>query len=138
MRIHVLDANALYRFLTNGAGADIVANVFKEAASTGTPVMMSVINWGEVFYVIARTFGVAKTEKLLDQAREDLGLSVIIVNRENAIRAAKIKTQFGVPYADAFAAELTGGQHVLMTADLDHFQALPKIRRLKLPSHKKQ
>lgn len=138
MRVHVLDANALYRYLTNGDGAEVVADVFRQALAANTPVIMSVINWGEVFYTSVKYIGLTKSERLLTQALENIPLSLIIVQKENAFRAARINAQYGIPYADAYAAELTGGQHVLVTADVDHFARIPKIRLLKLPSHKKQ
>ena len=49
MKGHVLDANALYRFLTGGPGADIVNRLFKEARDAERPLPMSAIHWGEVY-----------------------------------------------------------------------------------------
>jgi len=50
VKVHVLDANALYRFLIGGPGADIVNRLFKEARDADQPLRMSVVNWGEVYY----------------------------------------------------------------------------------------
>lgn len=133
MRQHVLDANALYRYLTRGEGAEIVVHVFKEAMATGTPVMMSVVNWGEVYYTLVKHIGLAKTENALTQVLERTPLTLVGAEREDAVRAARLKAQYNLPYADAFAAALTGAQYVLVTADVDHFERVPKIRLLKLP-----
>ena len=54
MKVHVLDANALYRFLTGGPGADMVGRLFREGRDAEQPLRMSVVNWGEVYYTIAR------------------------------------------------------------------------------------
>jgi hypothetical protein len=57
MSVHVLDANALYRFLTGGPGSDLVANLLRDARDAERPLRMSVVNWGEVYYTITRARG---------------------------------------------------------------------------------
>jgi len=136
MRVHVLDASALYRYLTNGDGAEIVANVFKNAAATDASPMMSVVNWGEVYYTLVKHIGLAKTDKLMSELLRKIPISLIAVAYQDAVRAARLKAQYKIPYADAFAAALTGGQHVLVTADVGHFERVPKLRLLKLPRAK--
>jgi predicted nucleic acid-binding protein len=137
MRIHVLDASALYRYLTNGAAEEIVARVLMDAAAAGNPVLMSVVNWGEVYYTLAKQIGLNKTENLMIGLADKLPVSVVGVAVEDAVRAARLKAQYNLPYADAFAAALTRGQHVLVTADVEHFERVPKLRLLKLPRAKK-
>ena len=133
MRPHVLDANALYRFLTEGSGAAIVGDIFKQAIAANTPVMMSVVNWGEVYYTMAKRLGLSKADNALAAVLQKTPLTLVGVEPHDAVRAARLKAQYNLPYADAFAAALTGGQHVLVTADVDHFRRLPKIRLLELP-----
>ena len=137
MRIHVLDASALYRYLSGGDGADIVASVLKEALATDTEVMMSVINWGEVYYTLVRRIGLTKTDKLMAEVLSKVPVSLAGVAPDDAVRAARLKAQYNIPYADAFAAALSGGQHVLVTADIGHFERVPKLRLLRLPRAKK-
>jgi predicted nucleic acid-binding protein len=60
-------------------------------------------------------------------------LSLVAVTADDAVRAARLKAQHNLPYADAFAAALTGNQRVLVTADVEHFERVPKLRLLKLP-----
>jgi len=64
-------------------------------------------------------------------------ISLLGVTPEDALRAARLKAQYNLPYADAFAAVLTGNQPTLVTADVDHFQRVPDLRLLKLPRAKK-
>jgi predicted nucleic acid-binding protein len=137
VRIHVLDASALYRYLTNGAAEEIVARVLMDAAAAGNPVLMSVVNWGEVYYTLAKQIGLNKTENLMIGLADKLPVSVVGVAVEDAVRAARFKAQYNLPYADAFAAALTGTQRVLVTADVSHFERVPKLRLLKLPRAKK-
>jgi predicted nucleic acid-binding protein len=138
MRTHVLDASALYRYLTKGAAEEIVAGVLMDAAAAGTPVLMSVVNWGEVYYTLAKHIGLSKTENLMIGLADKLPVSVVGVAIEDAARAARLKAQYNLPYADAFAAALTGTKRVLVTADVSHFERVPKLRLLKLPRKHEQ
>lgn len=137
MRTHVLDASALYRYLTNGAGADIVARVFKEVSATSSSAIMSVVNWGEVYYTLVKHLGFAKTDKLLRELLERIPISLVAVTQEDAVRAARLKAQYNLPYADAFAAALTAAHHVLVTADIEHFERVPGLLLQKLPRPKR-
>jgi len=136
VRTHVLDANALYRYLTNEPGAAIVADVLKNASAADRPVIMSVVNWGEVYYTLVKRIGLLKTEKLMLDVLERVPLSLIGITQSEAEGAALLKARYNLPYADAFAAALTGTQHVLVTADTGHFSRVPKLRLLKLPRAK--
>jgi len=49
-RIYVVDANALLDFAEDGPGAERMEQLFQEALKLGAPLLMSVVNWGEVFY----------------------------------------------------------------------------------------
>lgn len=133
MRTHVLDASALYRYLTNGIGAEVVAGVLKDASAADSDTIMSVVNWGEVYYTLVKHIGLAKTDRLLRELLARVPICLVGVTQADAERAARLKAQYSLPYADAFAAAVTTAQHVLVTADTEHFQRVPKLRLLKLP-----
>lgn len=135
MKVHVLDANALYRFLTGGPGADTVNRLFKEARDTEQPLRMSVINWGEVYYTIAKVQGFAETARIMNRVKL---LPLAILNADEAVtaKAAKFKAGHRLPYADCFAAATTGGDDILVTSDAKDFKKIPGLRILALPEHK--
>ena len=62
-----------------------------------------------------------------------LGITIVDVDRTRAQYAAELKAKFGLPYADAFAAQVTGSHGVLVTADTKDFKRVPKLRLVKLP-----
>lgn len=133
MRTHVLDASALYRFVTKGDGSQVVDDLLKQASATGAPILMSSVNWGEVYYSLVKRIGIARTDKLMTEVLDRIPLSLAAVAPEDAVRAARLKAQYNLPYADAFAAALTSNQRVLVTADVGHFEHVPRLRLLKLP-----
>ena len=135
MKVHVLDANALYRFLTGGPGADTVNRLFKEARDAEQPLRMSVINWGEVYYTIAKVQGFAETARIMNRVKL-LPLAILDADEAVTAKAAKFKAGHGLPYADCFAAATTGGDDILVTSDAKDFKKIPGLRILALPEHK--
>jgi predicted nucleic acid-binding protein len=135
MKFHVLDANALYRFLTGGPGAEIVSGIFKAARDDDYPIRMSVVNWGEVYYTIAKVEGFAQTARIMDRVLL-LPLAVLDADKEVTTSAARLKAGHGLPYADCFAAATAGNGGVLVTADVKDFRKIPELEILPLPEHK--
>lgn len=135
MKPHVLDANALYRFLMNKPGAEIVNRLFKEARNAGIRHSISVINWGEVYYTIAKKDGFQVAERIME-AVQLLPVEVVAVTKSEVIVAARLKAGFGLPYADCFAAALAGTGFVLVTAGWKDFRKVPRLQILALPEHK--
>lgn len=132
LRPHVLDANALLRFLSNGDGADIVERVLEKSYSAGITVGMSVINWGEVLLHMSKKVG-------YEQARETLAhlhpvISILPVDISVTAAAVQVQMKHGIPYADTFAAALAGTKGTLVTADRG-FEKIPWLRVLWLPRY---
>ena len=122
MKRYVLDASALMAFFEQEPGADRVEGLLREAAGTERRLLMSVVNWGEVYYVVWRKYGeAAARQKLEEMAR--LPLEVVDVDLEITKLAASLKAQHKLPYADCFAAALAQQQKAgLVTADRDFAQ----------------
>jgi predicted nucleic acid-binding protein len=125
-RRYVLDANALSGFFEDREGtAGKVERLLEEALRRSLPLLMSAVNWGEVFYVAWRFHG----ESYAQQAEKRLGelpIAVIAADRERASRAGALKQKHGLGYADAFAAELAIDHAAwLVTADPE-FQKVGK------------
>ena len=135
MKVHVLNAGALYRFLTGGPGADLVGGLIREARDAEQSLLMSVVNWGEVYYSIARARGFAETAKIMDRVRM-FPLRLQVADEETTIRAAKLKAGYGLPYADCFAAAIVGRDDVLVTSDAKDFRKIPGLHILPLPEHR--
>jgi predicted nucleic acid-binding protein len=135
MKVHVLDANALYRFLTGGPGAEVVSRLFKQARDADQPLQMSVINWGEVYYTIAKAEGFKETDRVMDRVRM-LPLAILNADEATTVMAARLKAGHGLPCADCFAAAATSSDAVLVTSDAKDFKKIPQLRVLPLPEHR--
>jgi len=135
MKTHVLDANALYRFLTGGPGAGIVNQLFKQARDAEQPLRMSVINWGEVYYTIAKAEGFAETSRIMARVKL-LPLAVLDADETVTARAAQLKAGHELPYAGCFAAATAAKDDVLVTSDAKDFKKIPGLHLLPLPENK--
>lgn len=137
-RRYVLDANALIGFFESRETASgKVRHLLGEAFRLELPLLMSAVNWGEVFYMEWRYHGEAKAREV-ESYLHRLPIAVIAVDVERATRAAALKQKHNLGYADAFAAELAlerGGW--LVTADPE-FAKLGKVLQVyPLPRHEK-
>jgi ribonuclease VapC len=68
-------------------------------------VFMSWINAGEVYYMLARKHDAAVAEGFL-QRLPSLPVQLVVPSEEDIVAAAKLKANWRISYADAFAAAL--------------------------------
>lgn len=117
-RRYVLDANALTGFFEDREGtAGKVERLLSEAVRQDAPLLMSAVNWGEVFYVAWRRRGEAQAREA-EAKLQELPIAVIAVDQDRASRAGALKQKHALGYADAFAAELAIERGAwLVTAD---------------------
>ena len=90
-RRYVLDANALIGFFEGRHGAvQRVRQLLDEAVRQDAPLLMSAVNWGEVFYIAWRLHGEAKAWEA-EVRLQELPVAVISADRERASRAGALK-----------------------------------------------
>jgi predicted nucleic acid-binding protein len=118
-RAYVLDASAALDFVEDGAGAARMEQLFRDARDTGTPALMSVANWGEVFYHAWQRHGEESARRTLANLSR-LSLELVTVDAPQVLQAGEIKARHKIPYVDCLAASLAMmRQAVLVTGDRD-------------------
>jgi predicted nucleic acid-binding protein len=118
MKRFVLDANALLDFLENGPAAEKVGRLLQDA-SQQQPLLVSVANWGEVFYLSWQRVGEERARQALAQLSR-FPISIVSVDLPQALKAGEIKALHHIPYVDCLAAALAMlNQSTLVTADRD-------------------
>ena len=124
----VLDSWAIMAYLEDEPGGDIVSDAIADAHEEDIPLLMSVLNVGEVWYVIARETATADAETAVAQLRQ-LGIEFIAADWHLAKEAARYKAKHKMSYADCFAAALTKQKDaVLLTGDPQFHQIEREIR----------
>jgi predicted nucleic acid-binding protein len=137
-RRYVLDANALIAFFEDRQRvAEKVRQLLGQALRQDLPLLMSAVNWGEVFYIAWRRHGEEKAREA-EAMLQRMPIVVIAVDRERASRAGAIKEKHGLGYADAFAAELAIEHGAwLVTADPEFSRVGKGLSVYSLPRHEK-
>lgn len=118
-RTYVLDANALLRWLTNEPGGPKLEQLIRDADRLRIPLLLSVVNWGEIFYLTWQRYGELRARETLALVSR-LPIRVLPVDLVQAEKAAELKAQHGIPYVDCLAAALALlHQATLVTSDRD-------------------
>jgi predicted nucleic acid-binding protein len=135
-RRYVLDANALIGFFEDRKGAaERVERLVSEALRQDLPLLMSAVNWGEVFYTAWRRHGEAVAREAASRLQE-MPVAVIPADIDRATRAAALKQKHNLGYADAFAAELAIERGAwLVTADPGFSKLGRALQVYSLPRH---
>jgi len=101
----VLDSYSLLAFFENEPGGDKVAELIKQARDREKPLLLSVINWGEIYYIVRRTAGKSAAEETIKDL-DTLPIEIVPIDRETTKVAAEFKSTKRMSYADCFAAAL--------------------------------
>ena len=125
----------MLRFLDKLRGWERVASILEDQLSGLCSVSLSAIQWGEIAGKVRKDSGPAGQSRAL-QILTELLVTTVPITAEQAVRAAELKVDLKLSYADAFALELAmrtpGG--ILVTADYD-FKAADHLARIEyLPS----
>ena len=137
-RRYVLDANALIGFFEDRQRvAEKVRQLLGEALRQDLLLLISAVNWGEVFYIAWRRHGEEKAREA-DARLQRMPIAVIAADRERASRAGTLKEKHGLGYADAFAAELAIEYGAwLVTADPEFSKVGKGLRVYSLPRYER-
>jgi len=118
-RTYVLDANAVLNFVEDAGGAERVEHLCQDATHRGAQLLMSVANWGEVFYFLWQRHGEEKARRTIGNLSR-LPLDLLVVDLPQVLKAGEIKAVHKIPYVDCLAAALAEiRQAVLVTSDRD-------------------
>ena len=118
-KTYVLDANAVLVYLEGGPGAERVGLLLKNALHGETPLLMSVLNLGEVFYHSWQEQGEEAARKAIGNL-SGLPIETVSVDLQQSLKAGEIKARHKIPYVDCIAAALAETrQAVLVTSDRD-------------------
>ncbi|MEX2162537.1 MAG: type II toxin-antitoxin system VapC family toxin [Anaerolineales bacterium] len=101
----VLDAFAVMAFFENEPGADHVRELISTAEASHTPLLMSVVNLGEVWYSIARKYTARQADRCIQEVQA-MPIEVVPADWALTHLAAQFKADGKLSYGDCFAAAL--------------------------------
>jgi len=116
---YVLDSYALLAFFNNEKGVEIVRGLLLDAAKNKLLLYLLNINLGEITYIVERELGINSVQLALSRIKE-MPVEIVYADMDITLKAAHIKANYPISYADAFAAALAlSRSSVLITGDKD-------------------
>jgi len=104
-KAYVLDSWAILSYFQGEPAAEKVEQIIGEAQEHDIPLLMSVVNVGEVWYIKARRSSPAAADTAIQELRQ-LGIELIEVDWTLAHQAGVFKAKYRMSFADCFAAAL--------------------------------
>lgn len=114
---YVLDSYAILAYLEAEVGASTVRSILEQGRQRQAAIYLSVINFGEVVYIVERERGLTPAQKTIATIDRWPVLQVE-ADRKLTLAAAHVKAYHAISYADSFAVALAQfRQAVLVTGD---------------------
>lgn len=126
--VRVLDSYSLIAYFEGETGADDMVEIFKLARDSGRGLYLSVVNWGEVYYITLREVGRQQADEVA-HVISTLPIQVVPADLELSKRAAEFKASKKMSFADCYAAALAKLRRAeLVTGDRDFKQVEGEIK----------
>ncbi len=134
----VLDSWALIALLNKEQPAsDEVEQLLQKAAEGHAFLALSIINLGEIYYIVGRSRGSQTADDFLERVKR-LPIQIIQADEPRVLAAVHLKMAYPLSYADAFAAaaaiELdatltTGDPELTLLSDKVKIQTLTREKK---------
>jgi predicted nucleic acid-binding protein len=131
---YVLDANAVIRYfgVGDGQGGEKVRGLFEQAKRGEARLSMSVINMGEVLYILLKHLDEQRALHYIQVLQH--AVTMVEADARRAIEAAQLKHQYKLGYADSFAASLAlATKAALVSADPEFEKVGKPLKWMRLP-----
>lgn len=127
MAIKVLDSWALIAFFEDEPAAEAVEKLLQKAVEEKLKLLLSVVNWGEIYYNTMREVSQEAAEQKAQEIAA-LPIDIIGVGDDLALvkQAAIFKATRKMAYADCFAAALAKVRNAELVTGDPEFMAVDK------------
>ena len=124
----VLDSWSVLAYLEDEPAGQQVAEMIADAHESGTPVMMTVVNAGEIWYIVARETSEDEADRTILELAQ-LGIQFSDADWKLTREAARFKSKGKISFADCFAAALAKEQKAdLVTGDAEFKQIESQVK----------
>lgn len=114
---YVLDSFAILALLQKEEGHDQVLEILKKTKAGTVQAMMTWVNLGEVAYIVQRRWDKSEVHQILANL-ESSNVEFVDAGQDLALKAAELKAEYPIAYADTYAAALAMlRESVLVTGD---------------------
>jgi len=128
--VRVLDSYSLLAYIEGEAGAEQMIEILRVARDSGRSLFLSVVNWGEVYYITMREAGHERAAEVAHLI-STLPIQIVPADLDLTRQAAELKSKHKMSYADCFAAALARQRKAeLVTGDKDFRQVEGEVKIL--------
>jgi ribonuclease VapC len=126
-KAYVLDSWAILSYFQGESAAEKVEEIINDAHENDIPLLMSVVNAGEVWYIKARRSSSSAADTAIHELRQ-LGIDFVDADWTLAHEAGGFKAKHKMSLADCFAAGLAKHRKAsLVTGDREFKQIEPEV-----------
>ena len=125
MAVKVLDSWALIALFEDEPAAEAVENILHRATLDRDRLLLTVVNWGEIYYSIMRATSQKEAEAVMEKTAS-LPIELVEADLELTKQAAIFKATKKLSYADAFAAALAKVKGAELVTGDPEFQEVEK------------
>ncbi len=112
-------------YLEDEPSAERIADIISDAHDNGVPLMMSVVNAGEVSYIVARRTTAAEADRTIALLQQ-IGIKFIEADWPLTKIAAGFKVKGNISYADCYATALAKHNNATLITGDREFKQLEK------------
>ena len=98
----VFDSHAILKWAQGEPGFKKVKSLLKACAGDTLRGFINHVNLGEVYYKSIRAVGIERARQFMENF-ERLPITILLPDRDLIYKAAEIKAEFAISYADCFA-----------------------------------
>jgi predicted nucleic acid-binding protein len=125
----IIDSYTLLAYLQGEAGEQRVAEILEQAQRGEQVVAISLINLGEVLYITERKIGIFSAQEVL-WAIQQLPIQILEVDQHLVFKAAHIKANYPISYADAFVVAAAQDHSAIVLTGDPEFHAVENLIQL--------
>ena len=126
--VRVLDSYSLLAYIEGEAGTEQMIEIFRVARDSGRSLFLSVVNWGEVYYITMREAGHERADEVAHLI-STLPIQIVPADLDLTRQAAELKSKHRMSYGDCFAAALAKQRKAeLVTGDKEFKQVEGEVR----------
>ncbi len=124
-RMFVFDSWAIIAYFEDAPAGKIIEEIISDANERKIPMYMSVVNAGEVWYIVARQTSPSEADSTISDIRS-LGIQFENPDWKAARQAAVFKSKNKMSYADAYAAALAIQKNAHLVTGDNEFKYVEK------------
>ncbi len=124
----VLDSWAVLAYFEDEPAGSVVSELIADARDHDVPLLMTSVNAGEVWYIIAREVSEPDADQAVESLRK-MGVEFVDADWPLSRTAGTFKAKHRMSYADCFAAALAKTRKAeLVTGDKEFKQVEAEVR----------